>query len=641
MPKTPPRDIKTGDLIAGRYEVRGAVGRGGMGRIYRVYDRILGEELALKTLLPDHVEDKIVLDRFFNEARIARSLSHPNVIRVHDIGQADGTVYISMELLKGKSLRQMLDLLQPGQRLPIAGILRMFDALCAALDYAHHFTVHRDIKPENVMILTDGSVKLMDFGISKLKSNPNLTSASIVMGTPHYMAPEQLRNTSTVDARADIYSVGVMLYEVITGDRPTGLAKPASKIRGEVPAALDPIIEKCCQPDPNKRYQSAGELRAALRAVRIDIEQKSSSGEASSASAGSARGRGRGLRSYAVAAISLAAILAIAAGGLRWAETRRKELLAAAPSGLATIPAPDASVAVDPFAQQFAALAARMESLQARASDAKVDYSEDQQSRIIDEILALGRELWAEADSLSGVDPISALELGWDAAACFIAVAHWPADMVFVPPSGAGEPRAGGAFIDGRPVTIGEFGAFAAAQGWPWPSGAFREPADAPMTGAAYFDAQAYLASTSPARQLPTASDLSRAFDAAAEDNAVREFGAEPASDEVAQAESADSDAARPTRIAYEYVYVPGQLYGVATWYEWTSSINYPGNTEGPMFGDDVLSVGARWTSSDTLVVTRDQAWRYEWSDESLGFRGKIDLPRSIAELDRFESGSL
>jgi tRNA A-37 threonylcarbamoyl transferase component Bud32 len=641
MPKTPPRDIKTGDLIAGRYEVRGAVGRGGMGRIYRVYDRILGEELALKTLLPDHVEDKIVLERFFNEARIARSLSHPNVIRVHDIGQADGTVYISMELLKGKSLRQMLDLLQPGQRLPIAGILRMFDALCAALDYAHHFTVHRDIKPENVMILTDGSVKLMDFGISKLKSNPNLTSASIVMGTPHYMAPEQLRNTSTVDARADIYSVGVMLYEVITGDRPTGLAKPASKLRGEVPAALDPIIEKCCQPDPNKRFQSAGELRSALRAVRIDIEQKSSSGESSSASVGSARSGARGGRRYSLAAISFVAILAIAAGGLRWAETRRQELLAAAPSGLATLPLPDTGVAEDPAAQQFAALAARMESLQARAGEAKVDYSEDQQSRIIDGILALGRDLWAESESLARNDPSSALQVGWDAAACFLAVAHWPADMVFVPPSGPGEPRASGAFVDVRPVTIGEFETFAAAQSWPWPSNAFREPTDAPMTGAAYFDAQAYLASASPARQLPSAFELARALDAAAVGKAVQEFGAEPATDESALAESDDPDAPRPTRIAYEQLYVPGRLYGVAIWYEWTSSIDYRGSTEAPMFGDDVLTVAARWTVSDTLVVTRDQAWRYEWSNESLGFRGKVDLPRSIEELDQFESSSL
>ena len=175
MPKTPPRDIKTGDTVAGRYEIRGSVGRGGMGCIYRVFDKILGEEVALKTLLPDHVDDKIVLERFFNEARIARNLSHPNIVRVHDIGQSQDVVYISMELLKGKSLRQMLDQLQPGQRLPIAGILRMFDALCAALDYAHHFTIHRDIKPENVMILTDGSVNLMNFGNSKLITNKNLT----------------------------------------------------------------------------------------------------------------------------------------------------------------------------------------------------------------------------------------------------------------------------------------------------------------------------------------------------------------------------------------------------------------------------------------------------------------------------------
>ncbi len=629
-----------GDVIAGRYEVRGAVGRGGMGRIYRVHDRILGEELALKTLLPDHVEDKVVMERFLNEARIARSLSHPNVVRVHDIGQADNTVYISMELLKGKSLRQMLDQLQPGQRLPIAGILRMFDALCAALDYAHHFTVHRDIKPENVMILTDGSVKLMDFGISKLKSNPNLTSASIVMGTPHYMAPEQLRNTSSVDARADVYSVGVMLYEVITGDRPTGLAKPASKIRGEVPAALDPIIEKCCQPDPNKRYQTAGELRAALREVRIDIEQKSSSGEHSGASSASPRAPGGGTLKFLAAGIALVAIVAIAIGALRAAEKRRKDFLADAPSGLAVLP--HAAPSADPAARQFAALANQIESLRTRAESAKADYSDEQRASIIDGILARGDELWTAAQARSASDTTAALEIGWDAAGCYWAIAHWPDRMVFVPPSPPGQTRAAGFFIDDDPVTTGEFESFAGTSNWEWPAQATPSSAEAPMTGAAHFDAAAYLASASPARALPSAAELERAFDLAVERGSVRRFeGVFTDSGDVAAEDDTDPDAPRPTRIAFETIYIPDEAFGFDTWFEWTSSINNIDSTAVPMFGDDVTTPGARWTRSGQLLVVTDQSCRYEWSNPWLGFRGKIDLPRSIRELDQAARGSM
>jgi hypothetical protein len=638
MPKTPPRDIKIGDTIAGRYEVRGAVGRGGMGRIYRVFDRILGEELALKTLLPDHVEDKVILERFFNEARIARSLSHPNVIRVHDIGQSDGTVYIPMELLKGKSLRQMLDQLQPGQRLPIAGILRMFDALCAALDYAHHFTVHRDIKPENVMILTDGSVKLMDFGISKLKSNPNLTSASIVMGTPHYMAPEQLRNTAAVDARADIYSVGVMLYEVITGDRPTGLAKPASKLRGEVPPALDPIIEMCCQPDPGKRYQTAGELRNALRKVRVEIEQKSSSGERISSSASSgAQSRGGSLR-YLLAGIAVAAILGAAISGLRLAEERRHRLIAAAPTGLATVQLPSSG---DPAAREFAILSERIEQLRAAAEDAKLEYSEDQQTYVVDEILANGAELWSAAEAMSETNMSGAVELGWDAAACFLAVTRWPARMMFVAPPPPGEARAPAFFIDANPVTIGEFEGFATAQNWEWPAAAAQSPVDAPMTGLAYFDAVAYLSSALPRRRLPSAADVERALDQAiARGTAVSEF---VTGDEALNGDNEDGadENVRATRIAMDAFVIPDESYGFDTWFEWTSSIVDRSSTDTPMFGDEVVTVGARWPRGGNVVVAPRRSLRLERSDPGTGFRGKLPMPQSLAELDRFESGAL
>ncbi|MBM3288830.1 MAG: serine/threonine protein kinase, partial [Candidatus Hydrogenedentes bacterium] len=259
--------FRKGQVVAGRYTILDLVGKGGMGCIYRVQDNTLKEQVALKTLLPQYLRDKMVVDRFFNEARIARQLSHPNIVRVHDIGMADQVLYISMEYLHGKSLRNLLEELLPGERLPVKDTLRIMIDLCTALEYAHQYTVHRDLKPENIMIQPDGTLKLMDFGISKLMSTGKLTATAVVMGTPHYMPPEQFKDSSTVDARADIYSIGVILYEILTGNLPTGVPKPASQILRDVPPALDPIIAKCVEPGPAERYANVTELKQALGAV--------------------------------------------------------------------------------------------------------------------------------------------------------------------------------------------------------------------------------------------------------------------------------------------------------------------------------------------------------------------------------------
>ncbi len=639
-----PGAIKVGDVIAARYEIRGMIGRGGMGRIYRVFDKVLGEEVALKTLLPDHTGDKVILDRFFNEAKIARSLSHPSIVRVHDIGRAGEVVYISMELLKGKSLRQMLDQVPPGQRLPIAGILRMFDALCAALDYAHRFTIHRDIKPENVMILENGSVKLMDFGISKLMSNPNITSASLVMGTPHYMAPEQLKNTSTVDARADIYSVGVMLYEVLTGDRPAGLAKPASNIRGEVPAALDPIIERCCQLDPAKRFQNAEELRAVLRAVRVAVEKKTdpSSAKTRAGYAGKSKTEYRPAARILVGAVLLVAVAGGAFAGLRWAELRRGKLVEASPMGLPRVP--EAGERSTSPAAEFRGLSAEIPTLQRRAEQAAAKYSQAQRETLIDPILALGGTLWAASGEAAATEPARALELGWDAAACYLAPGLWPEGMVFVPPSPPDAvPRHRGFFIDARPVTAAEFAQFRQSATWRLPPGADPRVDDAPMSGVALFDALAFLASARPAKRLPTAGDFDAAVDAIdSEEQRVFALGQEPALDsgpaDTEAAEDENANAASPEAAAEKHaipwLLFPGEDY--EGWGEWTAT-SAEGNVEvlEATFGDVFLTWGGHWSEGGEFIVGDPAATNYETGHPSLGFRGVLDLPRDGAGLAR------
>lgn len=264
--------LEAGRVLGNRYEILSCIGQGGMGFIYRVRDRVLNEDVVLKTLRPTLANDPEIVERFFNEARVARKLTHDNIIRVHDIGSTEGVVYISMEYLDGVTLRDHLKSLPPPGRLQLLDALLITFDLCRALEYAHQITVHRDIKPENIMLTRDGHVKLMDFGISKLVNSPQVTQVAAVMGTPFYMSPEQLRDSHDVDGRADIFSVGVLLYEMLTGNRPTGIPKPASEIV-KVPPLIDDIIAKCVDEDRNRRYPTARALREVIRPIILALRE--------------------------------------------------------------------------------------------------------------------------------------------------------------------------------------------------------------------------------------------------------------------------------------------------------------------------------------------------------------------------------
>lgn len=269
---------KIGDIINGRYHILSIIGRGGMGVVYQVRDNVLQEELALKVLLPHFADDKSVVERFINEVRITRKIAHPNIVRVHDIGSMGNSLYISMEYVDGESLRNIMKARGKNQPLTVRQAVYIVSQLCIALKYAHRYTIHRDIKPDNIMITRNNHVKLMDFGISKLKGEKFQTLTDAAIGTPCYMAPEQMQHTVEVDGRADIYSLGVVLYELVTGRLPVGIYQPASQIAQDVPLELDNIIKKCLESDPNKRYQSPAELREALRKIAESFHESSSPG---------------------------------------------------------------------------------------------------------------------------------------------------------------------------------------------------------------------------------------------------------------------------------------------------------------------------------------------------------------------------
>ena len=494
-PKEGAVQFRRGQIIAQRYTVLDLIGRGGMACIYKVQDNTLKEPVALKTMLPEFSREKALIDRFYNEAKIARQLTHPNIVRVHDIGMAEGSLYISMELLEGRSLRGVLDGIPAGQRLPVKTALRIVDQLCAALDYAHAYTIHRDIKPENVMVLNDGTVKLMDFGISKLRADSSLTATSMVMGTPHYMSPEQLKDSRNVDARTDVYSMGVLLYEVMTGNIPTGVPKPASQIMKETPPDLDRIIQTCMEPDPISRYQSIAELRVAIRAI-LDVVESNTTAPINQPKE-KKNPRREGLNRQAVG-VAMMALITVAAAGFIWQlDGRRQALIADAASTQTVMPG-----TITPEQREYQTYKSWADRAEAIAA------AEDEQQTAI---LEQARTLAAEADSYAAVaDYLSATPLMRAGLACYIGLIARPENALFVPPGTleTGE-YTDAFFIDAAPVTRGEFAAFAqSTQDWgAYPIGLPEDPA----TGVTFYDAQMFAASGG--RRLPTLAEWQRAFE--------------------------------------------------------------------------------------------------------------------------------
>jgi tRNA A-37 threonylcarbamoyl transferase component Bud32 len=248
-------------------EVLELLGQGGMGAVYKARQPKLDRLVALKILPPEVGRDPTFAERFSREARALAKLSHPNIVGVHDFGEVDGFYYFVMDYVDGGNLRQIL---WSGQLAP-GDALKIVPQICEALQYAHdEGVVHRDIKPENILLDRKGRVKIADFGLARLLGRTpaqfTLTGSQQVMGTPYYMAPEQMYKPLSVDHRADIYSLGVVIYEMLTSELPLGrFAPPSQKVR--VDDRLDPIVLRALAKEPEHRYQQVSELKSAVEGI--------------------------------------------------------------------------------------------------------------------------------------------------------------------------------------------------------------------------------------------------------------------------------------------------------------------------------------------------------------------------------------
>ena len=276
--ETSKEELTTGSIFAGRYKIIEELGKGGMGKVYRVFDQKLNEEVALKLIKPDIAADKKTIERFKNELKLARKITHKNVGRMYEFLEDKDTHFITMEYISGQDLKSAMN--QMGQ-LTVGKAVSIAKQVCDGLEEAHSIgIVHRDLKPNNIMIDRGGNAKIMDFGIARSLTGKGITGVGVMIGTPEYMSPEQVESKE-IDQRSDMYSLGVILYEMVTGRVPFEGDTPYSigvkhkseaprnpqEINPQISDDLNRMILMCLEKEKDKRYQSTGELRSELENI--------------------------------------------------------------------------------------------------------------------------------------------------------------------------------------------------------------------------------------------------------------------------------------------------------------------------------------------------------------------------------------
>jgi len=283
--ETPKEELTTGSTFAGRYQIIEELGKGGMGRVYKVLDKEVNAKVALKLIKPEIASDKKTIERFRNELKVARDIAHKNVCQMYHLGKEEGAYYITMEYVSGEDLKSFIrraGFLSPGKAISIA------NQVCEGLLEAHRLgVIHRDLKPQNIMIDKEGNARIMDFGIARSLRAKGITGSGVMIGTPEYMSPEQV-DGKEADQRADIYSLGVILYEMVTGQVPfegdtpfsigvkqkSEIPRPPKEINEQIPEDLNRVILKCMEKDKEMRYQSVGELHSELMSLEKGIPTK-------------------------------------------------------------------------------------------------------------------------------------------------------------------------------------------------------------------------------------------------------------------------------------------------------------------------------------------------------------------------------
>ncbi len=280
--QTPRKELASGGVFAGRYQVIEELGKGGMGKVYKVLDKDLDVKIALKLLKPDISSDEETIARFRNELKVARTITHKNVCRMYDFGKAEGTYFITMEYVPGEDLKSTIA--RVGQ-LSVGKTIAVIKQVCDGLAEAHRLgVVHRDLKPQNIMLDREGNARIMDFGIARTFRTKGLTDGNVMIGTPEYMSPEQVEGKD-IDQRSDIYSLGIILFEMLTGRIPfegesvfsvalkqeTQPPPDPRSINSQIPEDFSQLVLKCLEKDRTKRFQSIEEIKAELARIEKGV----------------------------------------------------------------------------------------------------------------------------------------------------------------------------------------------------------------------------------------------------------------------------------------------------------------------------------------------------------------------------------